>query len=46
MNNRLFFKPTVKVASILLLLLLIIVSCSDNAVGPNDIGGDGILELT
>ena len=46
MNNRLFFKPTVKVASILLLLLLIIVSCSDNAVGPNDIGGDVVLELT
>lgn len=46
MNDLLCFKPTVKVASILLLLLLIIVSCSDNVVGPNDIGGDVILELT
>ncbi len=46
MNNRLCFKPTLKVASILLLLLFVIVSCSDNIVGPNDIGGDVILELT
>lgn len=46
MHNQFILRPTGKVASILLLLLCIIVSCSDNAVGPNDIGGDVMLELT
>ena len=46
MNNTIPFRPTLKTAAIVLMLMLFVVSCSDNAIGPNDIGGEVTLELT
>lgn len=46
MKHTIPFRPTLKTASIVLMLMLFVVSCSDNAVGPNDIGGEATLELT
>lgn len=38
--------PGWKSISSVFILLLIVISCSDNAVGPNDVGGEVTLELT